>query len=389
MIEKEKWLLRSVILNVILALSKLTIGFISQNSLVLADGIHSVSDIVSSAFILISIKISGRKSERFPYGLHKVEDLASLIGGLIILYAAFYILKGALAKNHHLTSIFKTAYLMIFLTAVLLSQLTFAILEHKASKKLNSPGVKTDLLDWLLDAGSTTIALLGILMHRLGIPYAQRAAMVIISIIIAKEALGNIKNSLFTLLDASIDKEIINKAKSIILSHPAVDNLKSIYIRRAGSIYIADITLQIKERNILVAHDTIDEIEKKLKEEIPGLEVITLHYEPATDKPPKKAILLDKNGEIARRMRDVAKIKVITKTTDGKDISYTIDNRLHEKGKGHSLRLLTWLVKEDINEVVFDPINPQGEGVKLFEMLGITVENKLSNKTIDKNKFNV
>jgi len=384
-VEKERWLLRSVILNVILAISKLTVGFISQNSLILADGIHSVSDVVSSTFILISIKISGKKSERFPYGLHKVEDLASLIGGLLILYAAFYIFKEALSKNNPINTNFKTIYLIIFLIFVLLSQLTFAVLEFKASKKLNSPGVNTDLLDWLLDAGSTVIALLGILLHHFGIMHTQRIAMAIIAIIISKEALENIKNSLFTLLDASIDKEIIDKAKSVILSHPAVDNLKSIYIRRAGSIYIADIILQIKERNILAAHDTIDAIEKKLKEEIPGLEIITLHYEPSTDEPPKKAILLDKNGEIARRMRDVAKIKVLTKTIDGKDITYTIDNTLYGRGRGHSLRLLTWLIKENINEVVFNPLNPQGEGIKLFEILGIKVKNKSSGKNIDNN----
>ncbi len=374
--EKERWLLRSVILNVVLAISKLTVGFLSQNSLVIADGIHSISDVVSSTFILISIKISGKKSERFPYGLHKVEDLASLIGGLIILYAALYIFKEALTTNHPITTSFKTTYLIAFLILVLLSQLTFAFLESKASKKLNSPGVNVDLLDWLLDAGSTMIALLGIIIHHFGILHAQRIAMTLIAIIISKEALENIKNSLFTLLDASIDKDIIEKAKSIILSHPAVDNLKSIYIRRAGSIYIADITLEVKEKNIVVAHETIDTIEKRLKEEIPGLEIITLHYEPPKDKPIKKAILLDENGNIARRMRDVAKIKIITKTNDGKEIEYTIDNTIYERGRGHSLRLLTWLVKEDVSEVIFNPINSQGEGIKLFEMLGIKINDR-------------
>ncbi len=383
MIEKEKWLFRSVILNVILALSKLTVGFISQNNLIVADGIHSVSDVVSSTFILISIKISGKKSERFPYGLHKVEDLASLIGGLIILYAAFYIFREALVKNHPLTSNFKTTYLIIFLTLILLSQSTFAIFESKASKKLNSPGVNTDLLDWSLDAGSTMIALLGIIMHHFGIMHAQRVAMAIIALIISKEALETIKNSLFTLLDASIDKKIVEKAKSIIMSHPAVDNLKTIYIRRAGSIYIADITLQIKERNMFIAHDTIDTIEKKLKDEIPGLEIITLHYEPSTDKPQKKAVLLDENGNIAKRIRDVTKVKILTKTKDGKDIEYTIDNAFYGRGKGHSLKLLTWLVKEDLSEVVFNPISSQRESTKLFEMLGIKIVNKQLNKATD------
>ncbi len=376
MVEKEKWLFRSVILNVILSLSKLTVGFISQNSLIVADGIHSVSDVVSSTFILISIKISGKKSERFPYGLHKVEDLASLVGGFIILYAAFFIFKEALIKHHPINTSFKTVYLIIFLILVLLSQIAFATLEAKASKKLNSPGVNVDLLDWLLDAGSTTIALLGIIIHHFGIMYAQRVAMIIIALIIAKEALENIKNSLFTLLDASIDPKIVEKAKNVILSHPAVENLKMIYIRRAGSIFIADVILQIRERSMSNAHNAIDSIENMLKKEIPNLKIITLHYEPYTDKPPKKAILLDENNNIAKRIRDVAKVKILSKTKDGKNISYTVSNTFYGRGKGHSIKLLTWLVKENVIEVIFNPIDPHGEGVKLFEMLGIKISNQ-------------
>ena len=372
--KRELWLKRSVILNIILAISKLTVGFFSGNRVILADGIHSVSDVISSSFILLSIKLSGKKSERFPYGMHKIEDFAALCGGLIILYAAYIILREAFLPTQPIAGNINTIYLIAFLLAVLFTQSLFVFFEYRASKKLNSPGVNTDLLDWMLDASSTTLALLSIILHRIGIPHSQRVAMVIISIIIIKEAVGNIKNSILALLDASISPEITEKAKRIILSHPAVNSIQTLYIRRAGSIYIADITLQINERNMAKAHEVIDKIEEELRKEIPNLQVITLHYEPAKAPYRKKAILLDKNGQIARRMRDVAKIMIISKTPDGREISYTVDNPYFGEGKGHSIRLLSWLIKENVSEVVFNPQKLDSDRIELFEHLGIKVE---------------
>ena len=372
--KRELWLKRSVILNIILAISKLTVGFFSGNRVILADGIHSVSDVISSSFILLSIKLSGKKSERFPYGMHKIEDFAALCGGLIILYAAYIILREAFLPTQPIAGSINTIYLIAFLLAVLFTQSLFVFFEYRASKKLNSPGVNTDLLDWMLDASSTTLALLSIILHRIGIPHSQRVAMVIISIIIIKEAVGNIKNSILALLDASISPEITEKAKRIILSHPAVNSIQTLYIRRAGSIYIADITLQINERNMAKAHEVIDKIEEELRKEIPNLQVITLHYEPAKAPYRKKAILLDKNGQIARRMRDVAKIMIISKTPDGREISYTVDNPYFGEGKGHSIRLLSWLIKENVSEVVFNPQKLDSYRIELFEHLGIKVE---------------
>ncbi len=371
---REVWLKRSVILNIVLAISKLTVGFFSGNRVILADGIHSVSDVISSSFILLSIKLSGKKSERFPYGMHKIEDFAALCGGLIILYAAYIILKEAFSPEKSVAGNINTIYLIIFLLAVLLTQTMFVFFELRASRKLNSPGVNIDLLDWMLDASSTTLALASIILHRIGIPHSQRVAMVIISIIIIKEAIGNIKNSVLALLDASISPEITEKAKKIILSHPAVSNIQTLYIRRAGSIYIADITLQINERNIAKAHEVIDRIEEELKKEIPNLQVITLHYEPTKAPYRKKAVLLDKNGQIARRMRDVAKIVITSKSPEGKEISYTIENPYYGEGKGHSIKLLSLLIKENIDEVIFDPARMDSERTKLFDALGITIK---------------
>ncbi len=379
MVEKERevWLKRSVILNIILAISKLTVGFLSGNRVILADGIHSVSDVISSSFILLSIKLSGKKSEKFPYGMHKIEDFSALCGGLIILYAAFIILKEAFSNKNFISGNIDAVYLIIFLLNILFIQALFALFEYKASKKLNSPGVNTDLLDWMLDAGSTSLALLSIILQRIGIPHSQRAAMIIIALIIIKEAVENIKDSIFALLDASISPEITGKAKRVILSHPAVSNIQTLYIRRAGSIYIADITLQLNERSMTKAHEVIDKIEEELKKEIPNLQIITLHYEPVKTRYRKIAVLLDENGETARRMRDVAKIMIISETPDGQKISYTVDNPYYGKGKGHSIKLLSWLIKEDVSEVVFKPLKLDSDRLELFEHLGIKIRKDL------------
>ncbi len=378
--QKEFWLLASTLLNSLMAAAKLVVGSITSTSVIIADGIHSLSDVVGSILIYASIKLAGKKTRRFPMGMHKLEDLAALAGGIAILYAGYQIIRQVVFA-HHTQPVEHIGVTLPFLVIVLLVQAGFAYLEMRSSKKLNSPGVKTDLLNWLGDLGTTLIAILGIILGYYRVPYAQKIAVIVIVLTIFHEAYGIIKDAIFTLLDASVDASLINKARLIIEAHPQVEDVETLFIRKAGSIYIADIVLQIKEKSMEKAHDIIESIERDLKNGIEHLEVITIHYEPARKKRKRRAILLTLNGEIARRLRDVARIKIEEIDETGRIIHTTEhSNPFYEDGRGHSLRLVSWLTKLDIDELVFNPTQMNAERLELFKGLGMEVKRSIDSK---------
>ncbi len=372
--EKERWLLASTFLNLIMAVGKLIVGVFTNTSVIVADGIHSLSDVVGALLIYASIKLAGKKSKRFPFGMHKLEDFAAFAGGLTIIYAGYEIIKGVVL-NHNQTRVNHIFIGTAFLFAVLILQITFAYFEMKSSKKLNSPGVNTDLLNWISDVGTTVVAILGIILSYYGIPYAQKIAVIIIVLVILKEAYNIIKDAFLTLLDASVDTSILKKAEIIIKSHPEIDNIETLFIRKAGSIFIADIVLQIRAKGMETAHDIIEEIERKLKESIDHLEIVTIHYEPAKKKNLKIARFLAQEGEIAQRLRDVAFVEVEEKDEKGNTLSlYKYENPYFEQGRGHSIRLIAWLIKQNVDMIIFHPLEMDSEKLELFESLGIKIE---------------
>ncbi len=375
-LKKEKWLLASTFLNFVMAIGKLAVGIFTNTSVIVADGIHSLSDVVGALLIYASVKLAGKKSEKFPFGMHKLEDFAALAGGLAIIYAGYEIVKSVVFSNNQV----KINHLfvgVVFLFVVLITQVAFAYFEMKSSKKLNSPGVNTDLLNWISDVGTTIVAILGIVLSAYGVAYAQKIAVIIIVLVILKEAYNIIKDAVLTLLDASVDTSILKKAENIIKSHPEVDNIETLFIRKAGSIFIADIVLQIKAKKMETAHDIVEQIERKLKESIGHLEIVTIHYEPAEKKNEKIARFLTKEGLIAERLRDVAFVEVEERDENGNPINcFRYENPYFEQGRGHSVRLLAWLIKQNINEVIFHPLRMDEEKLELFDNLDIKIRDK-------------
>ena len=368
---KQRWMVASVLLNIFFAITKLAAGYLTATAVIIADGIHSLSDIITSSVILLSVKFAGMKNERFPEGLHKLEDLAALFSGIFIIYAGYEILIHAL-KYHH--PIRYRAFAVLFLIFILIIQFVFTFLESKAAKKYNSPALKADAAEWLFDASVTVVAIFGVVFDWLGVVYAQKIAVFVIVIFIFKSAYELIKDAVLVLLDASVEKSVVSKAKEIIESFDEVEGIDMLFIRKAGSVLIGDIILKIRQKNMVKAHEIVEKIENSLKKNIENLHFLTIHYEPAINFNKKRAILLDMNGNIAKRIRDAYKVRFETVDEKGDLVSvFERENPFFNTQRGYFVRFLSWLVKQNVNEIVFNYSNIDSDRIALLEGLDIKV----------------
>ena len=87
MVQNEKLGLYSILVNLLLVGIKAILAFLCGSAALMADTIHSFSDVISSATVLAGIKISKRESKGFPYGLYKVENFVSLLSSVFIFLA--------------------------------------------------------------------------------------------------------------------------------------------------------------------------------------------------------------------------------------------------------------------------------------------------------------
>lgn len=129
---------------------------------------------------------------------------------------------------------------------------------------------------------------------------SEKAATIIVIVFILKSGWDILLESLRVLLDASIDPRTLNRIKEIIGSHPAINEIREVIGRNSGSFKFIEGDLAVKTKEFNRAHQIIEEITSNIRQEIPHIDRIVLHYEPA-----KKSTLL-----MAAMLSDGARWKV-------------------------------------------------------------------------------
>ena len=372
--EKEYWLLASVFLNLFFSVTKLFWGWHFSSTVVLVDGIHSISDVFGAVLIFMALRISGRKSRLFPFGLNKLEDMAAILGGLAIVFAGYEIIRNAFF-GHGIKSPTNILSTSLFISGIIIAEFLFYFFERKAAKRLKSPGVRADAVNWLGDIGTSFVVLAGIVGYYFSIPYAEEVAVVLIVIMILYSAFGILRDAILTLLDASVDTETIKKARQIIRRFTEVSRIDKLYIRRSGSLLIADIVLQVNQKSMEEAHLLIDKIEHSLYREIPNLDMVTIHYEPGHKSYSLTAILLDDTKKnIATSFRNTSWIEIEQISTDGKLLhTNLVPNPVNDSRNGKAIRLAAWLIEQKIDKLIFEPDDMENDLKTLFNALGITI----------------
>jgi len=314
--EKEKWALGSLLLNAFLTALKFIFAMITGSLALMAEAIHSFSDLVVSAISLISVKISAIKAENFPYGLYKIENIASVIIGMFLFFTAYEILKEAFFSEEK-REVKHIEYAIAVMLITLIATFIYSRLEAKAAEKLNSPTLKADAEHIWADALSSAVVLIGLIGVALGYDIDKYAAAVV-ALFIIHSGWEIFSSGIKTLLDVSLSEEDINQIKKIIYEKPSVMEIKKIRGRSAGSYKFLELELSMHNYSLKETHKVVDEIEKEIKEKVPNVESVFIHYEPARQEGLRVALLVDDEG----KLRDFSSATKIEIYDISKDFSY-------------------------------------------------------------------
>ncbi len=374
-LQKRRWMVASTLLNTLLAGAKLGWGILSGSTVVLADAIHSLSDVIGALLVYGAVRVAPHRSARFPLGLYKLEDMAAVMGGMGVLFAGYEILRSVFSDKGVAAPSIPVATLG-FMVIVLLVQGLFYYLEKRAAQALHSPGLNSDVINWLGDLGAGLVVMAGISGHLLGVPFAQEAAVITITGLIFYSAYEVIRDGLLSLLDASTADEELEQARKYLESLPLVDRVQSLRIRRAGSALFLSATLELEPQSFSQAHRMVDEISDELKREIPRLESVTIHYEPVTSDRQRRLSLFEadrKTPASAFGRAHWLRLDEISEQGNIKSQQWFI-NPYREDEHGKAMKLTGWLVRNRIDEVRFEPKGTPAPLIELLAILGIQVD---------------
>lgn len=295
-IEKEKWAFGSLILNLSLTALKFIFALITGSLSLMAEAIHSFSDLVASIISLISVKLANKKTKEFPYGLYKIENIASIIIAIFLFFAAYEIIKEAFF-NREKIEVKNIEYAIAVMIIAMISTFVYSRLELKAAEKLNSPTLKADAHHIWADFLASTIVIIGLIGTYLGYNL-DKYASVIVSLFIIHSGWEIFTSGIKTLLDVSLDKEELEKIEKIIKNFPEVREIKYIRGREAGSFKFLEIELLVNNSSLREAHEIVDKIASQIKTQIPNIDSVFIHYEPIRQEGLKIGVLTDEQGEI-------------------------------------------------------------------------------------------
>lgn len=263
-----KVLVKSLIVNVLLTLTKFVFGLIYKSKVLVADGIHSLSDLATDIVSIYGSKLSLKPADNeHPYGHGKIEYLTSIVIGAVILALALSLLGNSLNAKNTIAS-----NMVLYVTI-------FTILaKYLISRYILSKGVKykSNLLvasgkESRADVISSAIVIVTYFLSKLSsyskiFLYSDTIGTFIIGLIILKTAYRILKENIVSILgEIEQDEEYLDKIREIILENSEVVNIEELNIIKYGHYYQANITINMDSDVTLEDACLVsDRIKKKL-----------------------------------------------------------------------------------------------------------------------------
>ena len=271
----------------ILIIIKLAVGILSGSVAVLASAIDSILDLIVSAFNYFAInKAEKPADEQFNYGRGKVEALAAVIEGTVIVMSGIFIFYEAINKAYHGEIVSHLTPSIIVMVISLVLTLALVVFLNFVAKKTDNMVIKADALHYKTDIYSNGIILLSlIIIHFTNFYLIDSIMGIVISIYIIYSAYEIIKDGVYMLLDASLDKKIVENIKNIIKTEKTVNDFHFLKTRKSGNTNFVDVHLVFNtDISLLDAHRAADRVE----DGITGINkkdewIINTHLDPYDD----------------------------------------------------------------------------------------------------------
>lgn len=280
------------VVNIILTVFKIFAGVLGRSTAMIADGIHSLSDLLSDIVVIVFVKISAKGRDKdHDYGHGKFETFATLIISLMLIVVAVNLMSGGINKIRQILDGGEVSSPgMIALWAAVASIVLKEILYRYTiiqGKALNSPMMIANAWHHRSDAFSSVGSLLGIagaifLGDKFVIldPITGCVISIFILVMAVKMSVPAIKE----LLDVSLPDDVEEKIEATAKSVKGVVDLHELKTRREGPGIIMEGHLVLdSEISLKEAHDISKKVEESLRKEFGSETQISLHLEPEDD----------------------------------------------------------------------------------------------------------
>ncbi|MBL4712592.1 MAG: cation transporter [Gammaproteobacteria bacterium] len=314
--ETNRITLWGVLVNLVLSIIKIIGGITGQSQALLADGIHSLSDLVSDGMVLVASKHANEDAdEDHPYGHARYETLATVALGFLLIGVAVgiaydAILRVEILRLQNAEDFIAPALYTLAIAAI--SIISKEVLYHATkavADKIRSPLLEANAWHHRSDAISSIVVFVGIGATYLGYPLLDAIAAILVALMIAKIGLDLSRQSVQELVDTALEPEKVEQIKQTILNIDEVRQLHMLRSRRMGQNALVDVHIQVSPKlSVSEGHHISVCVEKAVIENFEEINDVTVHIDPEDDEtaascrdlPLRSELLLSLNTEWAK-----------------------------------------------------------------------------------------
>ena len=243
---KSTWV--SVVVNFFLVIFQIFVGFFSKSSALIADGLHTLADVLSDLIVLItSSKSLNPPDEDHNYGHQRYENAASLFLGVVLLGVGLGMIWAAAGKLEQPSLIVPVHKVALFaaVACLIVKELLFRYLMRIANRS-KSTLLMANAWHARSDAASSLVVAVGIAFNLLGFLTFDIIATIIVGIMILKMGWDFSYEAMHALTDKAVDKDAADNIRKTILETPGVVNVHDLRTRKVGDSIIADVHIEVQ-----------------------------------------------------------------------------------------------------------------------------------------------
>ncbi len=269
-------------INIALALVKLAAGIIAGSSAMIADAIHSGSDILTSIAVMIGLAMGSKPAdEDHPYGHARLEAVAAkivatllIITGIGLIYSSSRILL-----RNEATAPGRLAVYAAILSIVVKEWMYWYTL--KTAKAINSTAMVADAWHHRSDAFSSIGTLVGIVGARLAFPWLDPLSGIIVALLVCKVGIDVYLRSVQELIDSAPAPEIVDAIRQTALTQTGVIAVNDLKARLQGPTIRVDLEICVDPKTTLRdSHALAHQVEDQIMSQVDTVEAVMVHVNP-------------------------------------------------------------------------------------------------------------
>ncbi len=274
----EGWV--SIVVNVVVGAVKLAAGLAIGSISLVADAVHSFSDMVTSAVVIWGFSAAARPSDReHPFGHGRIESIAALVIAVLLLVAA---LEFAIASVRRLLApqpVTASWVLLGVLAATLIAKEWLARFALRLGRTIDSAALRADAWHHRSDVLATAAVIVALIGARFGVSWLDGAAGLVVAAALGWTGVALIKESADPLIGAAPPPQLVQGIRKVALAVSGVDAVHDVIVHRYGGLVITSLHIEVAaEHDAMACHELAERVEEAVMARFGGWAVV--HVDP-------------------------------------------------------------------------------------------------------------